>query len=191
MRTLVLSTSSPQAAAALLDGPTVLAFRTEHAPRQAEAALFQVLASVLEEAETFLSDVGGFIADVGPGSFTGVRVGVTVAKTLAWAQGVRVGGISSFDLIAGGAVAVPSRRDMYLLRDQPGAAPKEVSATDPALKGASGYGKAFPAPLYPDPRRAALYLEGLGWIAPEELLPWYVLEPGISTPKTAYPRVSE
>lgn len=191
MRVLVLSTSSPQAAAALLDGTRVIAFRSQHAPRQAEAALFQVIASVLEEAEGSLAAIAGFIADVGPGSFTGVRVGVTVAKTLAWAQGVRVGGVPSFDLIADGKVAVPSRRDMYLLRDEPAAAPREVSATDPALTGASGYGKAFTAALYPDPRRAALYLEGLEWIAPEELLPWYVLEPGISTPKTPYPRVSE
>lgn len=191
MRVLVLSTSSPQAAAALLDGTRVIAFRSQHAPRQAEAALFQVIASVLEEAEASLADIGGFIADVGPGSFTGVRVGVTVAKTLAWAQGARVGGVPSFDLIADGTVAVPSRRDMYLLRDEPGAAPREVSATDQALTGASGYGKAFSAPLYPDPRRAVLCLEGLRWIAPEELLPWYVLEPGISTPKTPYPRVSE
>ncbi len=37
---------------------------------------------------------------VGPGSFTGLRVGVTAAKVLAWASGCRLVGISSFDLLA-------------------------------------------------------------------------------------------
>ena len=37
---------------------------------------------------------------VGPGSFTGLRVGVTAAKVLAWACGCRLVGISAFDLVA-------------------------------------------------------------------------------------------
>ncbi len=37
---------------------------------------------------------------VGPGSFTGLRVGVTAAKVLSWASGCRLVGISSFDLLA-------------------------------------------------------------------------------------------
>lgn len=37
---------------------------------------------------------------VGPGSFTGLRVGVTAAKVLAWASGCRLVGISAFDLLA-------------------------------------------------------------------------------------------
>jgi tRNA threonylcarbamoyladenosine biosynthesis protein TsaB len=36
----------------------------------------------------------------GPGSFTGLRVGVTAAKTLAWATGARLVGISGFEVIA-------------------------------------------------------------------------------------------
>lgn len=191
MKTIVLSTSSPQASVAVIDAGAVLAYGTRLAPRQAEAALFDVLDGALKESGVALADVGGLIADVGPGSFTGVRVGVTVAKTLAWARGVQVAGVTSFDLIAGGAVAIPSRREMYLLRRDPAASPEEVPVSDPALKRAVGYGKAFTAPLYPDPRRAALHLDTLQWLAPEELLPWYVLEPGISQPKTPYPRVSE
>lgn len=191
MRVAVLSTSSPRAAAAVVEGQTVLAFGAELAPRQAEAALFQVLARALNDAGLALSQMQGFVADVGPGSFTGVRVGVTVAKTLGWAQGVRVAGITSFDLIADGAVAVPSRREMYLLREAPGATPREVRAGEFKAANMVGYGNAFAEQRYPDPRRMSLYLGALTWSAPEELLPWYVLEPGISRPKTPYPYVSE
>lgn len=191
MKVAVLSTSSPQVAVAILDGKTVLSFGAELAPMQAEAALFRVLALALEEAALELPQVEGFIADIGPGSFTGVRVGVTVAKTLAWAQGVTVAGIASFDLIADGAVAVPSRREMYLLREAPGALPREVREEEFEVEAVAGYGSALAEQRYPDPRRASLYLEALTWLPPEELLPWYVLEPGTSRPKTPYPHVSE
>jgi tRNA threonylcarbamoyladenosine biosynthesis protein TsaB len=191
MKVAVLSTSSPRAAVAILDGGSVLAFGGELAPRQAEAALFRVLARALDEAGLTLPEVEGFIADIGPGSFTGVRVGVTVAKTLAWAQGVKVAGISSFDLISDGAVAVPSRRNLYLLRAEAEASPTEVRAEAMGTIGLKGYGSAFVEQQYPDPRRAALHLNTLTWLAPEELLPWYVLEPGISSPKTPFRDVSE
>lgn len=191
MKTLVISTSSPQVAVAILDRATVLAHSEEHAPRQAEAALFGALQRTFEEAGTSLTEIQGIVADVGPGSFTGVRVGVTVVKTLAWSQGMKVAGIPSFELIAEGAVAVPSRREMYLLRDKAAGSPKEVTGEEAIRAGAVGYGQAFSLPLYPDPRRAALSIGQLKWIAPEELLPWYILEPGISKPKTPYPRVSE
>ncbi|MER3414424.1 MAG: tRNA (adenosine(37)-N6)-threonylcarbamoyltransferase complex dimerization subunit type 1 TsaB [Armatimonadota bacterium] len=191
MKSIVLSTSSPQAAVAVLDGSAVVAFQAEFAPRQAEAALFQALNHAMVHAGVSLAEVEGFIADVGPGSFTGVRVGVTVTKTLAWALGLKVSGVSSFDLIADGAVAVPSRREMYLLRNESVTGVVEVPAFSADLAAAAGYGKAFPEPAYPDPRRVASQIDGLRWVAPEELLPWYVLEPGISEPKTPYPRVSE
>lgn len=47
----------------------------------------------------------------GPGSFTGLRVGVTTAKALAWAGGARLVGVSAFDLVARRAAhALPGHR---------------------------------------------------------------------------------
>jgi tRNA threonylcarbamoyladenosine biosynthesis protein TsaB len=68
---------------------------------------------------------------VGPGSFTGLRVGVTAAKMLAWASGCQLVGISSFALLAGEAdawvrAAYPEATQLHLALD---AGRGEVHAT--------------------------------------------------------------
>jgi tRNA threonylcarbamoyladenosine biosynthesis protein TsaB len=44
-----------------------------------------------------LTDV---FVSIGPGSFTGLRIGVSIARTLAWSTGVRVQPVSTFDMLA-------------------------------------------------------------------------------------------
>ena len=51
------------------------------------------------------ADLTGIVADRGPGSFTGVRVGVTCAKTLAFALGIPVAGVLSLDALAHAATS--------------------------------------------------------------------------------------
>ena len=54
----------------------------------------------LAENNATLKDIECLVCGIGPGSFTGVRVGVMYAKTLAFALGKPVIGISSFDAAA-------------------------------------------------------------------------------------------
>ena len=167
MKWAFISTSSPMVTVAILEDNRVLASRTESAPMRASGAVMRLL----EEMRT---SVDLYVADVGPGSFTGVKVGVTIVKTLAFAEGVKVAGLTSFDLInPGGSAAVPSRKGKHLVRDSSGT--DEVLSDDRrvelAVKG------------FPSAENAAKLFDTLEPVDPVVLLPNYVLEPSVSTPK--------
>lgn len=54
---------------------------------------------ILDKAGLTLADLGAIAVALGPGSFTGIRVGVTVAKTLAYARGLDLIGVPSMDVL--------------------------------------------------------------------------------------------
>lgn len=62
--------------------------------------LTPMIASVLAEAGWAASDVDVFAVDIGPGRFTGLRVGLATVRALALAVGAPVVGVSSLELLA-------------------------------------------------------------------------------------------
>ncbi len=64
--------------------------------------LMEQLDFLLKSAGLPLDKIDGFAVTVGPGSFTGLRIGITVAKTLAMANGKKIIGINTLDLLAHG-----------------------------------------------------------------------------------------
>ncbi|MEO3945572.1 tRNA (adenosine(37)-N6)-threonylcarbamoyltransferase complex dimerization subunit type 1 TsaB [Gorillibacterium sp. CAU 1737] len=101
---LALDTSSASMTAALLKGRELVAERLLHAERNHSIRLLPLIEEMLHTAGAKPADLGALATGVGPGSYTGVRIGVTVAKTMAWAQQLPVAGISSLATLALGAL---------------------------------------------------------------------------------------
>ena len=175
---VVVSTSSPFASVAVLaeDG-SILQSGQEESRQNAGSVCLELI----ESFGVDLKQVRGFVADIGPGSFTGVRVGVMLAKTLGWAGGVPVAGVTSFDLIdSRGVVSLPALKGEWLCRT-PGEEPKLTTQFE-----GKGYGTGAPSSDYPHAARVSDLIAGLKWVPAVELLPEYLLNPSISTPKKPY-----
>lgn len=74
--------------------------------------LLPIIEQALQAAATTADKIGGIAVGVGPGSYTGTRIAVTAAKTLAWAWNVPVTGVSSLHALAwGGYHAASAQRE--------------------------------------------------------------------------------
>ena len=84
MLILTIRTDNPQAEIGVFDNATKLAYRTWEAHKKLAETIHQTIDEVLAEAGKKSEDLQGIIAYEGPGSFTGLRIGLTVANTLAY-----------------------------------------------------------------------------------------------------------
>jgi tRNA threonylcarbamoyladenosine biosynthesis protein TsaB len=64
--------------------------------------LTSAIAAALHEAQLQLPQMSGIALNVGPGSFTGIRVALATAKAIAYSTGINLIAIDTFDLAAGG-----------------------------------------------------------------------------------------
>ncbi len=100
MIVLGIETATQQVGCALGGHEGVLAsFHATRGRRHAET-LTPAIAFICEQAQVELREVGAVAVDVGPGLFTGLRVGVATAKALAQALRAPMIGLSSLDLLA-------------------------------------------------------------------------------------------
>ena len=101
MISLVMDTSNSYLAVGLhQDNVCLEAFQEKGSRRQSEKAI-PTLKEVLDRHHIALKDVNEMIITSGPGSYTGVRVAMTIAKTLAAVSDVRIKSVSSLAAYAG------------------------------------------------------------------------------------------
>lgn len=170
---LCISTSSPQVSLALIYEGKVVDSVQELAPRTASKVVLELLEVLLHKNGLLKEHITGVVADLGPGSFTGTRVGVMAAKTLAFARGVKCGGVDAFTLIGAENVVIRVRKGEWMRPDG------EMLFELP--NGALTYGDGHEN--YPQAARLNGNLDRVIWADPLELTPNYILPPSISEPK--------
>ena len=177
---LALDTATPLVSVALHDGERVVVELSSEHPMKHGEHLAPLVARALDEAGIVRQDLTAVAVGVGPGPFTGLRVGVVTARTLGFVLDIPVYGVCSLDAVAlevvgtGAAsgnflVATDARRkEVYLASyDADGqrlegpvvARPADVATTaEVAGAGPSLYPEAFPHPIAPTRPSA-------GWLA--------------------------
>jgi tRNA threonylcarbamoyladenosine biosynthesis protein TsaB len=96
--TLAFDTATAVATSALVDGDEVLGERVSGAQ-----TLLEDVDALLRQAGAHPSDLDRLAVGLGPGSFTGVRIGLAAARGLALSLELRGSGISTLDALAAGA----------------------------------------------------------------------------------------
>jgi len=97
---LGIETSVERVGVAVGDGRGIVASAQLSSDRRHAESLAPMIAFVLDQAGLAPTDLSAVAVDVGPGLFTGMRVGIATADAMAWALEIPVVGVSSLDALA-------------------------------------------------------------------------------------------
>lgn len=100
MITLFLDTSTTRLIVGIYRDNTPIFIANEKSANDLSSRLLPLIKTSLRKCELLVDDINRIIVVNGPGSFTGVRVGVTVAKTLAWSKNIPIIPVSELELLA-------------------------------------------------------------------------------------------
>jgi tRNA threonylcarbamoyladenosine biosynthesis protein TsaB len=159
MRILAMDTATSSCSVALWCDGAIVAARRELMFRGQAEALVPMIKNVLAEAEVTASDLDLLAVTVGPGAFTGLRIGLATARGMGLAANIPCLGLTTTEVIAHAVnasswnrgtllVALDSKRaDIYVQAFQPGHKPiSEASAMDSAILGE--WLKDVPGPIH-------------------------------------------
>ena len=179
---LTLDSATPLVTVALHDGDDVVAELVADRPMKHGEQLAPLIEAAMEQVGIVRQDLTAIGVGVGPGPFTGLRVGLVTARTLGFVLEVPVYGVCTLDVLAieavdTGAVTSPSgflvatdarRKEVYLASYDDGGArvegpvvvrPADAASSLPVLgEGALLYPESFPTPVGPSRPSA-------GWLA--------------------------
>ena len=115
MKMLAIETATSQSGVVLADGRKVVAEASRVDRRGHASFLIPAVDFCFDQAGWFPHDLDAIVVDLGPGLYTGIRVGVATAQGLASALGIPVVGGSSLDTLA--LAAATGHRHIYSLVD--------------------------------------------------------------------------
>ena len=100
MKILAFDSSNEPLSVAVVDQEKILTEQTLNIKRNHSIQLMPAIEEALRQAQLTLADIDRIAVAAGPGSYTGLRIAATVAKSLAWAQDIELVGISSLKVLA-------------------------------------------------------------------------------------------
>ena len=100
MKILAIESSAKAASAALTDDGRLVAQYWQNSALTHSRTLLKMAEDMLSNLEMTMKDIDVVAVAKGPGSFTGVRIGVAAAKGLAWGAGKSVCGVSTLEAMA-------------------------------------------------------------------------------------------
>ncbi|MGD2023565.1 MAG: tRNA (adenosine(37)-N6)-threonylcarbamoyltransferase complex dimerization subunit type 1 TsaB [Desulfobacterales bacterium] len=100
MKILALDTATSSCSVAVTDDGNLCAELTTRKNQTHSKHLMEAIDAVLSSAGLGVGDLDGFAVTIGPGSFTGLRIGISTTKALAFAVDKPVVGISSLETLA-------------------------------------------------------------------------------------------
>lgn len=175
---LAFDTATPQVTVALHDGASVVAESRTVVPMRHGESLVPLIDDVLRDSGVSRRDLDGVAVGVGPGPYTGLRVGLVTAQAIAHALGIPLHGVCSLDVLAAEAAEVigepfrvatdARRREVFLASyDTDGRRLHGPVVVKPADAPGSGPVAGQGAELYPDDLGAPAgpLLPSAGWLA--------------------------
>lgn len=106
---LIDTTADRMIVATFVDGTITTKFGSGN-KGTTSSSIIPFIDSVLTESNLKLQDIDCVFALVGPGSFTGIRIGVCTANALSFGGGIAKSGLNVFDGFGDGLAVIPSRR---------------------------------------------------------------------------------
>ena len=100
MISLFIDTSIFVPTISLVKDDSVLFYYHEEIRSDMSSKILPIIANALSKSNISLKSINKIFVVTGPGSFTGVRIGVTIAKTIAWALNKKVIPVSSLEFMA-------------------------------------------------------------------------------------------
>ncbi len=110
-----METSAKSVSCAVVEDGTVLAHSFQCTGLTHSRTLLPMVDAVLQNAELPLSSIDAFAVSAGPGSFTGLRIGVSALKGLAWAEDKPCVGVSTLWAMAQNLASVEALNDVLLV----------------------------------------------------------------------------
>ncbi len=123
MKILTIRTDKPEAEIGLFDGSERIDYFKWQAHRVLAETIHQKIRELLEQNNLTLGGIAGVVVFQGPGSFTGLRIGISVANATADSQGIPIVGETTEEWIVNGLQRLSDNKNDKIVIPEYGALP--------------------------------------------------------------------